>query len=153
MEWFKMKIKNTKKRLLSSIAIAVVAFVLIFGFSACHQNKEQAKVKTAVPFSQVKVDDGLMRDYTKLVICNVIPTAITNVEKAVGGIPNIKNCALWHEGKTAELPEHQGAKYVDSDVHKVLESMCMALDTDAAGDTEIQAAQAKIAAKLNEWIE
>ena len=60
---------------------------------------------------------------------------------------------MWHEGKISQRPEHQGAKYVDSDVHKVLESMCMALDTDAAGDAEILAAQAKIAAKLNEWIE
>lgn len=29
----------------------------------------------------------------------------------------------------------------------------MALDTDAQGDQQILAAQAKIAAKLNEWIE
>lgn len=145
-----MKIKCVYRRTLACVAIVLVTCVLIMGLSACQQNKEQAKVKTAVPFSEVKVDDGLMRDYTKLVICNVIPTAIANVEKAEGGIPNIKNCALWHEGKITERPEHQGAKYVDSDVHKVLESMCMALDTDAAGDAEILDAQAKIAAKLNE---
>ena len=144
-----MKIKGIHRRVLLCIGVVMVACVLILGFSACQQ-KPQATVKTAVPFSEVKVDDGLMKDYTKLVICNVIPTAIANVEKAEGGIPNIKNCALWHEGKIAQRPEHQGAKYVDSDVHKVLESMCMALDTDAAGDAEILAAQAKIAAKLNE---
>lgn len=144
-----MKIKGIHKRILVFIGVVGIACSLILGFSACQQ-KQQAEVKTAVPFSQVNVDDGFMRDYVKLVICNVIPTAITNVEKAEGGIPNIKNCALWHEGKIAQRPEHQGAKYVDSDVHKVLESMCMALDTDAAGDTDILAAQAKIAAKLNE---
>lgn len=147
-----MNICSIHKRALISVGAVIVACVLILGLSACQQNK-QASVKTAVPFSEVKVDDGLMRDYMKLVICNVIPTAITNVEKAEGGIPNIKNCALWHEGKIAQRPEHQGAKYVDSDVHKVLESMCMALDTDAAGDAEMLAAQTKIAAKLNEWIE
>ena len=144
-----MKIKGIHKRILVCIGVVGIACSLILGFSACQQ-KQQAEVKTAVPFSQVNVDDGFMRDYVKLIICNVIPTAITNVEKAEGGIPNIKNCALWHEGKIAQRPEHQGAKYVDSDVHKVLESMCMALDTDAAGDAEILAAQAKIAAKLNE---
>lgn len=144
-----MKIRGIHKRVLVCVGVVIVACVFIFGLSACQQ-KQQAVVKTAVPFSEVKVDAGLMQDYTKLVICNVIPTAITNVEKAEGGIPNIKNCALWHEGKIAQRPEHQGAKYVDSDVHKVLESMCMALDTDAAGDAEVLAAQAKISAKLNE---
>ena len=144
-----MKIKNIKGRVLVSFSVLLMSSVLITGLNACNQ-KQQAEVKTAVPFSQVNVDEGLMHDYMKLVICNVIPTAIANVEKAEGGIPNIKNCALWHEGKIAQRPEHQGAKYVDSDVHKVLESMCMALDTDAAGDAEVLAAQAKISAKLNE---
>lgn len=77
-------------------------------------------------------------------------SACQQKQQAEGGIPNIKNCALWHEGKIAQRPQHQGAKYVDSDVHKVLESMCMALDTDAAGDNQVLAAQTKIAAKLNE---
>lgn len=45
-----MKIKNTQKRLLTSIAIAVVAFVLIFGFSACHQNKDRVKSKQLFRF-------------------------------------------------------------------------------------------------------
>ncbi|MDO5426723.1 MAG: hypothetical protein Q4F54_03090 [Coriobacteriia bacterium] len=88
-----MKIKGIHKRILICVGVVVMATAFIFGLSACQQ-KQQAPVKTAVPFSQVNVDDGFMRDYIKLVICNVIPTAIANVEKAEGGIPNIKNCAL-----------------------------------------------------------
>ena len=93
MKGIKMKIKGFHKRILICAGVVLMASAFIFGLSSCQQ-KQQAEVKTAVPFSQVNVDDGFMRDYIKLVICNVIPTAITNVEKTEGGIPNIKNCAL-----------------------------------------------------------
>lgn len=136
----------------------IVGFVMLFtillvtvvpAFAKENTNNE---IKHSVPFSEVKVDDGLMRDYTKLVICEVIPTAITNVERPGGGMDNIKWCAEWHRYDGAPWHAPEGALFVDSDVHKVLESMCMALDTPSDGDKQIEEAQAKIKSKLEEWI-
>ncbi len=104
----------------------------------------------SVPYSDVKITDGFFREYIKQMICVVVPTAIKNVEGAKGGFPNIKNAAKKHRGES--YGAFSGAFYVDSDVHKVLESMCMALDIDAMNDAEIIAAQKQIAAKLEEWI-
>ncbi|MDO5328947.1 MAG: glycoside hydrolase family 127 protein [Coriobacteriia bacterium] len=131
--------------------IVVGILILLIAIPAFAKAKESNGTKRAVPFSEVEVNEGFMHDYMKLVICKVIPTAIENVEKDGGGIKNIKNCAKWHRGEI-ERPKQDGAIYVDSDVHKVLESMCMALDTPTGGDAEIEAAQATIKAKLEEWI-
>ena len=83
-------------------------------------------------------------------ICKVVPTAIANVEKGTGGMPNIINAAKKNRGES--YGAFSGAFYVDSDVHKVLESMCYALSIDPMGDAEIIAAQNAIETKLEEWI-
>ena len=105
---------------------------------------------TSVPYTDVKITDGFFREYIKQMICVVVPTAIRNVESDKGGISNIKNAAKMHRGES--YGAFSGALYVDSDVHKVLESMCMALSIDPMGDAEIIAAQNQISAKLEEWI-
>lgn len=105
---------------------------------------------TSVPYTDVSITGGFFRDYIKQMICVVVPTAIRNVENDKGGISNIKNAAKMHRGES--YGAFSGALYVDSDVHKVLESMCMALSVDAMGDAEIIAAQKQISAKLEEWI-
>ena len=105
---------------------------------------------TSVPYTDVKITDGFFREYIKQMICVVVPTAIRNVESDKGGISNIKNAAKMHRGES--YGAFSGALYVDSDVHKVLESMCMALSIDPMGDAEIIAAQKQISAKLEEWI-
>lgn len=139
----------------ASIFVALIATIIVAAspaFSSSNDSTAYAssETKRAVPFSEVEVNDGFMRDYMKLVICEVIPTAIINVEKQDGGIPNIQACGDWHKAgsKPEAKPEHHGALYVDSDVHKVLESMCMALDTPSGGDPEIEAAQNSIKARL-----
>lgn len=104
----------------------------------------------AVNFTKVTIDDAFWGARQKQFICKVIPTAISNVESATGGIPNIKNTALMHRGE--EHGNFQGAFYVDSDVHKVLESMCYALMIDPQGDAETIAGQEAIRQKLEEWI-
>ena len=101
-------------------------------------------------YKNVSITDGFFKEYIKLMLCQVVPTAIANVEKSTGGMPNIINAAKMHRGESYSA--FAGALYVDSDVHKVLESMCYALTIDAAGDADIEKAKADIAAKLEEWI-
>lgn len=110
---------------------------------------------TAVPpkpldFTQVKITDSFWSARQKVFICKVIPTGIENVEKKSGGIPNIINAAKKNRGLPYE--PFSGELYVDGDVHKVLESMCYALQIDAAGDPETADAQNYIRRKLEEWI-
>lgn len=103
-----------------------------------------------VPAQNVKITTGFWRDYQRLTICEIIPAAIANVEKGTGGMPNIINAAKLHRGETHG--GFSGALYVDSDVHKVLESMCYALTVDPMGDPAVLSAQRQIREKLEEWI-
>lgn len=146
-----MNIKKSYKFIFLGILIALLLCLVLAIMPASAKSNYDNEAKRAVPFSEVDVNEGFLHDYIKLTICNVIPTAIDNVEKPNGGINNIKNCANWHR-YGGNRPDHEGALYVDSDVHKVLESMCMALDTPSGGDQDIEAAQAKIKQKLEEWI-
>lgn len=105
---------------------------------------------STLSYLDVNINDGFFRDYIKQTICEILPTAIANVETSKGGMPNIINAAKKNTGLS--YGAFDGALYVDSDVHKVLESMCMALSVDPMKDAEIIAAQKKIKAKLEEWI-
>ena len=111
----------------------------------------------AVPFSQVEVNDDFWALRQKQMVCEVIPTAMENISKSGGGLNNFKLASEYlatKEGEytTENAPMHEGAKYVDSDVWKVIESMAYALQLDAKGDSEMLAGQAYIRQKLNEWI-
>ncbi len=101
-------------------------------------------------YLNVDITDGFFRDYIKQMVCKVVPTAIKNVEQGGGGMPNIINAAKMHRGES--YGKFVGMFYVDSDVHKVLESMCYAIAIDPMGDADIIATQAQIKAKLEEWI-
>lgn len=104
----------------------------------------------ALSYENVSINDGFFREYIKQMICKVVPTAIKNVEQGTGGMANIKNAAKKHRGET--YGAFSGMFFVDSDVHKVLESMCYALSIDPLGDEDIIKAQADISSKLEEWI-
>lgn len=108
------------------------------------------KILKALSYKNVNINDGFFRKHTKQMICKVVPTAIKNVEQTTGGMENIKNAAKKHRGES--YGSFSGMFYVDSDVHKVLESMCYALAVDPIGDGEIISAQSHIKAKLDEWI-
>lgn len=101
-------------------------------------------------YENVNITEGFFREYIKQMICKVVPTAISNVEKGTGGMQNIINAAKKHRGESHE--GFSGMFYVDSDVHKVLESMCYALAIDPYGDEDIIKAQKAISDKLEEWI-
>lgn len=103
-----------------------------------------------VSFMNVNINHGFFRNYIKQMVCKVVPTAIQNVSNGTGGMPNIINAAKKHRGE--EYAPFSGMFFVDSDVHKVLESMCYAIAIDPMGDEEIILAQNRIKEKLEEWI-
>lgn len=92
-----MSIKRWKVFIIAgALAILLISLFAVPSIAKANANAEQRR---SVPFSEVNVDEGFMHDYMKLVICKVIPTAITqvescNVEKGeCGGMYNIRNCA------------------------------------------------------------
>lgn len=104
-----------------------------------------------VDFTQVHIDDPYWSAYQKLFICEVIPTGIANVELPTGGIPNIINAAKMHRGQAHGGWQGQICG-VETDVFKLVEAMCFALQMDANGDAEITAGQQVIRDKLDEWV-
>ncbi|WP_085531065.1 beta-L-arabinofuranosidase domain-containing protein, partial [Anaeromassilibacillus sp. Marseille-P3371] len=140
-----------KKKLAACLLSATILFSSASpAFAAPASATEPQEPAKSVDFTHVKITDDFWTARQKQFICKVIPTGISNVEKASGGIPNIINAAKMHRGEAYEA--FQGAFYVDSDVHKVLESMCYALQIDPMGDEEILAGQQYIRDKLEEWI-
>ena len=109
-----------------------------------------AGIARSVTFTNVAIRDDFWSPRQKQIICRTILAGIENVQLETGGIPNIINTARMHRGEAYE--PQRGKVFVDSDVHKLLEAMCYALQIDVAGDTEILAHQAIIRAKLEEWI-
>ena len=92
--------KNFKFIIVGTIAVIAAALIIrIASVPKIAQAKQASEPKRAVPFSEVNVNEGFMHNYIKLVICEVIPTAITQVESyneekdECGGMYNIKNCA------------------------------------------------------------
>lgn len=121
-----------KKKLAACLLSATILFSSVStAFAAVPANAEPQEPAKSVDFTHVKITDDFWTARQKQFICKVIPTGIANVEKATGGIPNIINAAKMHRGE--EYDAFQGAFYVDSDVHKVLESMCYALQIDPWG--------------------
>ena len=104
----------------------------------------------AVDFTKVKITDDFWMDYQRMFILGGIPSGIARVSEATAGMPNIINMALKNRGLA--YSNFRGALYVDSDVHKVLESMAYALELDPQGDPEVIAGQQYIRDKLEEWI-
>ncbi len=65
------------------------------------------------------------------------------------GILNIKAAKMFHEGAPGPYSP-TGPKYIDSDVHKVLEAMCTALQIPDYGDSEVIASKELIKSRVEE---
>lgn len=104
----------------------------------------------SVAFTSVDLADDFWSARQKQFICVTIMAGIENVEAPGGGISNIINAAKMQRGES--YGAHEGEMYVDSDVHKLVEAMCYALQMDPRGDVEIMQAQVTIRNKLEEWI-
>lgn len=104
----------------------------------------------AIDFTRVHVTDGFWSARQRQVVCVTVHAGIANVEKSGGGISNLINAGKKKRGES--YGDFEGELYVDSDVHKLVETMCYALQLDAGEDVRILEAQRKIRAKLEEWI-
>jgi DUF1680 family protein len=135
-----------------AFALAVtVSMGYMAGFSARISAAPMAETPySAVDFTKVQITDAFWQSYQKMFILNGIPSGIARVSEWNHGMPNIINMALKNRGESHG--RFAGPMYVDSDVHKVLESMCYALQIDPRGDLETITGQNYIRDTLNEWI-
>jgi uncharacterized protein len=101
------------------------------------------------------ITSPLWKARAKALIVNWIPHCIaycerTDLPDGRGGLDNFIEAAKALRGEPHG--EHQGYVFSNAWVHQTVESMCIALMVDAAGDREIEAAQAHMRAKLEKWI-
>jgi hypothetical protein len=101
------------------------------------------------------IDSPLWNARAKALIVNWIPHCIeycerTDLTEGQGGIDNFIEAAKAIRGEPHGT--HKGYVFSNAWVHQTVESMCIALMVDPKGDAQITAAQAKMKAKLEEWI-
>ncbi|HEV7609172.1 MAG TPA: beta-L-arabinofuranosidase domain-containing protein, partial [Steroidobacteraceae bacterium] len=101
------------------------------------------------------ITSPLWQARAKALIVNWIPHCIANCERTDlpngrGGLDNFIEAAkaLRDEPHAA----HQGYVFSNAWVHQTVESMCIALMVDAAGDAEIEQAHEHMRATLAQWI-
>lgn len=92
---------------------------------------------------------------TKALIVNWIPHCIAQCERTdltvgEGGLDNFIEAAKALRGEPHG--KHKGFVFSNAWVHQTVESMCLALMVDAAGDKDILGAQAAMRVALEKWI-
>lgn len=107
-------------------------------------------VARSVAFTDVAIRDAFWSARQKQFVCSTVLAGVENVESYGGGVDNFINAALKNNGQVHG--SHEGALYVDSDVHKLLEAMCYVLQLDPDGDAVLMVYQNRIRNKLEEWI-
>ena len=120
------------------------------GVAARDSAEGETTMAKSLDFTQVQITDEFWLARQKQFLCVTVPTGIANVEKAGGGLTNPINAAKHNRGEACGAFE--GAFYVDSDVHKMVETMCYALQLNTGGDEQMQQAQEQIRKKLEAWI-
>ena len=109
-------------------------------------------VAKAVSFEKVKVTDEFWSVLQKRNIITTIKVGVENVEKTGGGFNNFINVAKMYAGEEYSKTVEGTMVFQDSDVHKMLEAMCISMEIDPMGDPEIIEGQEWILNKINEWI-
>ncbi|HET9986808.1 MAG TPA: beta-L-arabinofuranosidase domain-containing protein [Longimicrobiales bacterium] len=102
-----------------------------------------------------RIGGRLWDQRAKALIVTWIPHCIAQLERSdlelgAGGIDNFVEAAKALRGEAHG--GHKGYVFSNAYVHNTIESMCMALMVDPRGDAEIEAAQAKMRATLEDWI-
>ena len=145
---------NPSKLLKAAASMALTGALLIgtlSGVAARDSAGGELTMAKSLDFTQVQITDDFWSARQKQFLCVTVPTGIANVEKPGGGLTNLINAAKHNRGETCGAFE--GAFYVDSDVHKMVETMFYALQINAGGDVQMQQAQEQIRAKLETWID
>jgi uncharacterized protein len=103
------------------------------------------------------IDSPLWNQRAKTLIVDWIPHCIAMCERTDigpmmgdGGIDNFLEAAKANRGEAHG--RHKGYVFSNAWVHQTVESMCIALMVDAAGDSEIIRAQQLMQATLERWI-
>ncbi|NQT94421.1 MAG: glycoside hydrolase family 127 protein [Lentisphaerae bacterium] len=118
--------------------------------------RECAEVLAPVFPSSLRMNGSFWEGHLKKFVCSWIPHCIDIVEKprwlgnfvlAAGKLQGLEH-GTYGEGHW-EAPEMFG--YSDMVVHNILEAMCWACTIDAAGDPEMEAAQARFRRTIDEW--
>jgi len=100
-----------------------------------------------------KVDSPLLNSRLKTLITAWIPHCVdklSDLSVREGGINNFIQAGNKLAGQPAT--RHVGYPFANAYVHNAVESMSVALSTDAQGDADILKAQDAMRAKLDEWI-
>ncbi len=106
-----------------------------------------------VDTSYYKIDNPLWSSRAKALIVNWIPHCISKIsdpELREGGINNFIDAANKLAGKPHG--RHRGYVFSNAWVYNTIESICVALMVDPAGDQEIIEAQNAMKATLQDWI-
>jgi uncharacterized protein len=103
------------------------------------------------------IDSPLWNQRAKTLIVDWIPHCVAMCERTDigvmmgdGGIDNFLEAAKANRGEPHA--KHKGYVFSNAWVHQTVESMCIALMVDAAGDPEILQAQQSMQATLERWI-
>lgn len=112
-----------------------------------------ARAWEAVPTVAWSVDSPFWWPRLKAQIVNWIPHCIRKIEDPKteeGGIQNFVEAGRKLAGATDA--RHVGAVFANTWVYNTLESICLALMVDPAGDAEVAAAQAALRKTMEDWI-
>jgi DUF1680 family protein len=100
-----------------------------------------------------KIDSPLWNHRAKALIVNWIPHCIEKIddpELKQGGINNFIDAANKLAGKPHA--KHRGYVFSNAWIYNTIESICVALMVDSAGDKEVKKAQKAMKATLEDWI-
>ncbi len=100
-----------------------------------------------------RIDSGLWNARARALTVSWIPHVVAELESAerpTGGLDNFLEAAKALRGEP-HAPR-KGYVFSDAYVHNAVESMCVALMVDPRGDQEIEAAQTRMRATLDDWI-
>lgn len=103
--------------------------------------------------SAYTISNPFWRARAKALIVNWIPHCIRQIEDPAtkeGGIQNFVEAGRKLAGATDA--RHVGAVFANTWVYNTVESICVGLQVDAAGDAEMLAAQAGLRRTLEDWI-
>lgn len=114
-----------------------------------------AKRLDVVYTTPYSISSPLWSKRAKALIVNWIPHCIdycerTDLPTGQGGIDNFIEAGKALRGEPHA--KHQGLVFSNAWVHQTLESICLALMVDPAGDVEMIAAQEKMRSTLERWI-
>jgi len=139
---YTLKLTATKGKLTDSSTLAVKAMT-----------PPPANQLTLIDTKSYKIDSPLWSSRAKALIVNWIPHCIKMIddpELKQGGINNFLDAAAKLAGKPYK--KHRGYVFSNAWIYNTIESICLAMMVDPAGDKEIIKAQKAMKKTLEDWI-